>query len=299
MRQYIVDYASVDHDAPPDLAAARAAGVVGCIIRADYGRMRDDTFQRDAAHIVAAGMALGAYSFWLHGADAPIPSQETPEAELDAFDYETAGFFDGGKIAIPPMGDLEWPRGVAHTGLTRPQLMDSIRAHITTFRDHFGAWPLLYESGRVWNTTDKDTLADPPAPDLVDCPLALAHYVLAAGQPWDHEPHVPPTIPHPWDYAQTHSNYWFHQYQGDARGVPGFSSTVDVSVFNTLVPGDRSERVEWLRRRAGDAGPKATGDSLVYDAALFEFVKSVQKDHGLVVDGIVGLFTWEIFAWRL
>jgi GH25 family lysozyme M1 (1,4-beta-N-acetylmuramidase) len=299
--QYLADDAAVDHNVREPLVS-RAAGIVGAIYRADYGRYKDDTFALAAQKAIDAGLVLGGYSFGLHGAEA---GDLAMEAQVAAYAAETDRWYalgnPGARPILPPMVDFELPHGWRATGVAHPdELVASLDHEVALFEDEYGVPPIVYLSGRVWNTVDADALGGPAAtPRLKRCALALAHYDYAARAPWQRSPGSTPAIPKPWNWAGTRSNYWIHQYQGDAIGVPGYSNTVDMSVFHPLVPGDRSERVvDWLRpRAAAHDGPAPTGDPLVYDAALMRWVQEVQTDHKLDADAVIGLYTFEAMSW--
>ncbi|GGK25673.1 L,D-transpeptidase family protein [Salinarimonas ramus] len=55
-----------------------------------------------------------------------------------------------------------------------------------------------------------------------------------------------------------------------------------------LRPGARDARVPLLRARFGMEAPQAEAEARVYDVALAGAVEDFQREHGLVVDGIVG-----------
>jgi peptidoglycan hydrolase-like protein with peptidoglycan-binding domain len=154
-------------------------------------------------------------------------------------------------------------------------------------RDHYGAWPGMYTSARVWS----ENLGNHDAGELLECPLWLA-----APWPWKVETPVhldgapnysPKTIPRFGDAT----NYWLYQYQGDATQWPGFSSTVDANRFHIVARGSHGTIVRWLQRRVGafvdgDFGP------------LTELaVKAFQIKHGLLADGIVSPLTFAPLSW--
>lgn len=298
-RQFVIDYASVDGDPPPDEQALKDQGVVCAFIRADYGTWRDGTAHRDAQAMLDAGMALGFYTFQLHGRKVP-----SHEAEAAAFAAETDRWYKGGIAILPPMVDYEIPKGNASTGLSTSELEASLVAGVGAYRNEYGVDPILYISGRVYNTTDTDCLGNPPAgPELTECPLALAHYVYKTGQAtWYQDPGAPPTIPNPWndvvpprghEEGIVGDNFWFHQYQGDTRGIRGIRQA-DVSIFHPLGTGASGKRTVWAQRRIG-GGLVADGS---YGPKTEEAVKDLQADHRLPVTGYVDLFTFEAVSWR-
>ena len=59
-----------------------------------------------------------------------------------------------------------------------------------------------------------------------------------------------PPVPPPWGDA---TNWWIHQYQGDAVRLPGFpTGNVDMNRFNTMTRGATGDRVRWVQRRSGN-----------------------------------------------
>jgi peptidoglycan hydrolase-like protein with peptidoglycan-binding domain len=282
-----VDYASVDGNKPPDWKAAYAAGVRFTIVRGNYRTWIDPTLARDREAIRDAGIVLGEYMF-------PVPGPGNPSAaeQVAAFRRATDTLRT---VDLPPMIDVEFPHGVAATGLDRDGLLDWIRDAIALLRTAYGVWPLLYTSGRVWDGTDSDSLHAPPTPDLFECPLVLARYpfttriqaVMLPSRvdilPW-------PTPPASWGAG----NVWLHQYQGDALGVPGFSATVDLNRFKVPKLGEEGERIAWIRRRLGRPD---SGALTKYDAVDVAFVQAFQKKLGLVSDGVVGPKTFAALAW--
>lgn len=90
--------------------------------------------------------------------------------------------------------------------------------------------------------------------DLWSQPLWLkVPYFYKARRPW--HPESAPTSPHG----------WITQYQGDAVGVAGFSSTVDANVFT----------------------PRASAYELEYKLQGYT-ITEFQSAHGLQADGIIG-----------
>ena len=60
-----LDYASVDGNKKPDLAAAYKAGARFAFVRGAYGAWSDPTAKRDADDVRESGMVFGAYLFAL------------------------------------------------------------------------------------------------------------------------------------------------------------------------------------------------------------------------------------------
>lgn len=238
-----VDYASVDRNKLPDYKQLKVAGCEFVWLRASYGVMPDQTFARDWADLATAGFVRGAYMFPV------LPLTATPERQVQVFvdAVKAHGGLRPG-IDFPPCLDIEFPgHGIAATGLDRVGVMAWLRRAIAALRAVFGCWPILYTSGRVWNDHDADCLGNPPAPDLVECPLWLARYPYKTREPAVLPPPaglLAPPVPTPWGDA------WVaHQYQGDALGVPGMSSTVDVDRFRVARLGDHGGHVALAQRR--------------------------------------------------
>lgn len=270
-----VDYADVDGDKPPTFAAAWRAGVRIVITRADT------IAKRDAAAIAAAGMVRGVYlAPAFHVNDNPIAVVETYAAVAGLIPF----------VDLPPILDIEFPKGIAGTGRTRAGVMADIRLYVAAFRTKYGVEPILYDSGRVWDSTDTDTLAAPDAPDLVGCPQWVARYAVPyhVSPQLDHEPAEPP-VPHPWGAR----NWWLDQFQGDARGMAGFSSSVDLSRFNTASAGEDvcAPRINWIRAKLGLV---STG---MWDSDLTDALVAFQRSKNLTSDGIVGPRTFVALCW--
>src|SRR5215472_16978133 len=90
---------------------------------------------------------------------------------------------------------------------------------------------------------------------------------------------APPPVPPPWGDS---SNWWIHQYQGDAIGLPGFApGNVDMNRFHTTVRGDAGERVKWVQRRLRIA------QNGTFDAAMEGALRTFQARNGLPASGQV------------
>ncbi|MGA9812340.1 MAG: hypothetical protein WBQ64_06175 [Terriglobales bacterium] len=94
---------------------------------------------------------------------------------------------------------------------------------------------MIYTSERVW----REELSNLPAPDLIESPLWLKHYPFNKG-PARRDvavTRIPPPVPIPWG----DSNWWIHQYQGDAIQLPGFApGNVDMNRFGPMTAGASS-----------------------------------------------------------
>ena len=254
-----VDYASVDQNAAPNWTMFQRAGGSMVWIRASYAYYdqshrawslaHDSAFTRDWA-AVPKGITKGAYFF-------PVMSaSQTAEEQVAAF---AAAVKAGGGLEVgidfPPCIDVEFPQGIAGTGLDRAGCLAWLKRAVAAMRSTFGCWPFIYCSGRVWNDDDTDTLGDPPAPDLVSCPLWLARYQLATRLHAVLPPSFPPpTVPTPWG-----DEWHAHQGQGDAVGVPGLTSTADVDEWRGARP--RATPADTWRGRSASSRSSPTASS--------------------------------------
>lgn len=276
------DWAFPDGNKPPSLVDAKRAGLAGGIIRADFSTWKDPTLARDRDALRAAGLVYSAYTMPDYSATAPAP-----ETQVDvAFEY--AQLLPG--VDLPMWLDIEFSRGIAATGRTRPQLADFIGRALTQIKkNQHGAAAGAYSSARVLQTDDTDTLADLADDVLDDCWAWYARYLLATRQrarigDIDHIPDPPAT--------KALGRCDFDQYQGDAIQFPGFSSTVDCDVYRPIVFGDVGKRVQRLQRRIG-AQPDGK-----YGPLTDGLLKTFQAAHGLMpTGGVVDLQTWIKVAW--
>jgi GH25 family lysozyme M1 (1,4-beta-N-acetylmuramidase) len=280
-----IDCASVDENVNPDWVAARTqASIKFVFLRATHGTTPDSMFAKEWPAVKSAGLTRGAYMFLCFPHEGrPVPS---PEAQAKAF-LEVVGPLDRGDL--PGTIDVEFPGGRSATTLTAQEAIDWVRAACNVVAAQ-GTAPIIYTSGRAWRE-DLDNL---DAPDLVESPLWLAHYWCKPRQPAQLDTaslgaaYLDPPIPRPWGDRKC----FFAQYQGDALGVPGMSSTVDLSCFNVPGEGEHGGRVTWLQRRLGIA-PSGT-----FDTAMTSAVIEYQRAHELEPDGIIGPRTFAGLCWE-
>ena len=150
---------------------------------------------------------------------------------------------------------------------------------------------MIYTSQNVWNQ-----LSDPLAPDLSESPLWVKDYPFNPGPPRLSWPVPPPRLPRPWQErtkpVPKGNNWWIHQYQGDATGLPGFSTAkVDMNRFNTMVRGEVGDRVKWVQVRLGIA------QSGVFDASMEIALRAFQRSNGLVESSIIDPRTFAYLCW--
>jgi len=75
-------------------------------------------------------------------------------------------------------------------------------------------------------------------------------------------------LPAPWRVPGSPGAF-IEQFQGDAIGVPGFSSTTDLNLFRTYVASRLDPRTTWVQARLSDFGFRcATNDVAVIAAAI-------------------------------
>lgn len=280
------DYASVDDNAPPDFVDAKEAGARFVIPRAIYGRPArgqthpgpfiDPVWARDKDRIKQAGLRRSAYLFLCF--EKPGVQTPQPEEQAQAFiDYVQLEPFKD----YAPMFDVE--EASPSMGADKMYLW-TLRA-AQKLRAHYGVWPGMYTSARVWA---ENLNHHSPGP-LLNCPLWLA-------KPWpwlartpvhlDGAPAYSPTLIPEW------GNQWFlYQYQGDAVDWPGFSQTVDANRFRTFGEGAKGRHVVWAQQRLGIA---ADG---VFGPQTKSAVQKLQAKHGLAADGIIGSDTFAPLCW--
>ena len=283
-----IDCASVDDGVNVEWGTATREGRVSfALVRGAYGDDADAAFERSWRALKDNAVPRGAYLFLrfpLIG--RPPPADPTTQAERFA-----ATIGDLGPGDFPPTIDVEFESkdGRAGTGLTAAQAIEWVAAAWRVLAARYRAAPLIYTSARIW----QEELDDAPAPELVDSPLWLA-------KPWPWSVRSPahrdtaffddgrhdPGVPTPWG-----SQWFIHQYQGDALGFPGFPSTVDINRFRPIPLGATGDHVRWIQRRLGIA-TSGTFDAATRDATIVH-----QRAHGLVADGVVGPRTFASLCW--
>ncbi len=283
-----VDYASIDGNRAPNLDRARGAGIRFAIVRGAWGTSIDPHLARDWPALGAAGMVRGAYLFLQHPRRGQ-PAPAAPDVQARALLAAIRALGPRAPLDLPPALDVELPgAGRSETGLTARQVLDRVLLAWRTLRDGCGVSPLVYTSSRVWH----EDLADLDAPDLYDSPLWIkTPYYWAIRKPWDPTRSTPiGALPAPWKGVYG-NRVWLHQIQGDATGCPGFSATVDGNHFLAMRAGETGDRVRWVQHQLGVA---MTG---AYDTRTVEAVKSLQRNHRLQVDGVVGPQTFAALCW--
>lgn len=280
-----VDYGSVDEGGAPDFAAAKKAGVRFVIPRAIYGRpvtrngkapFRDPVWARDKDAIKAAGLQRTAYLFICfdkRGTYTPTP-EEQAQAYIDYVQLEPFKDF-------VPMIDVE---EAVPTMAAEAMYLWVLRV-AQKLRDHYGAWPGMYSSARVWAENLKHHSPGP----LLNCPLWLS-------KPWPWQIRTPIHLDGAPAYSPTlipeFSNQWFvYQYQGDATQCPGFQRTVDANRFRTFGEGAKGAHVVWAQHRLAI---EADG---IFGPVTTQKVKELQTKYKLAADGIIGPATFAPLCW--
>ena len=284
-----LDCADVESTASTSWSLAKANGPISfAIIRAAYGKTADVSFQTSWPAIKAVGITRGAYLFLRFpkkGSSAP----PDPKTQAQAF-VNTVGPLD--HTDFPPVIDVEFPgNGRKDTGLTPTQALAWVRSAWRALASAYSVTPIIYTSARVWSE-DLNNIA---AGVLARSPLWLARYFYGANTTAVRDPVAlgsgfqDPPVPPPWGDA---GNWWIHQFQGDAIGLPGFARTVDMDRFNTTIQGAKGDLVKWMQGQLGIA------QSGTFDAALTKRVIGFQAAKGLVADGIVGPKTFVALCWN-
>src|SRR5260221_4690776 len=237
-----VDLASVDDPGQPHWDTSKMNGFSFVFLRAAWGAAPDVFYGPQISFLKALDLPYGPYLFLRFPFRGGTPAQ--PELQVQAL-IKTAGNLS----PFPPVLDIEFPgNGFSETGLTHEQGLNWIRRAWKALKDHYGVAPIIYTSARVWI----EDLGDPKTPDLVESPLWLARYALAARQLCQLTTNSPsPPVPSPWGTTSDTDNWWIHQYQGDALGVPGFGCAVDLNRFNYMKIGAKGLRVKWVQKRLG------------------------------------------------
>jgi GH25 family lysozyme M1 (1,4-beta-N-acetylmuramidase) len=282
-----IDTASVDENKNPDWMRAKAQVPIDfAIIRSNFGTVPDPVFPRDWPKLTEAGIVRGAYLFlrFPHSTRGRPPD---PVAQAKAF-IATVRNLD--QSDLPPTLDVEFPgEGRKETGMTARQLLDGVRGAWKTLRDYYRVAPIIYTSARVWN----EDLCNLPAPDLAESPLWVKYYPFRKGparyglQTFAGGRFNPP-VPPPWGDP---TNWWIHQYQGDAVRLPGFTGTVDMNRFNTMIRGATGDRVRWVQRRLG------VPQSGAFDASTERALRAFQNKKGIGADGVINPRTFALLCW--
>jgi GH25 family lysozyme M1 (1,4-beta-N-acetylmuramidase) len=286
-----LDSFGLDGNKTRDWARAKAEGpITFAIFRSNWGASADSAFASEWRRMKDAGLVRGAFLFlrFPHPeVDRKYGRPADPVAQATAVTKTLPlGMIERGDL--PPTLDVEFPGNRSKTGMSAQQCLEHVRAARRVLNNYYGVAPIIYTSARVW----RDDLLNLPAPDLVESPLWLAHYPFNKG-PARRDRMVsqvaPPPVPPPWGDS---GNWWIHQYQGDAIGLPGFApGNVDMNRFHTTVRGDTGERVKWVQRRLGIA------QNGTFDDAMEAALRTFQARNGLLASPQVDPRTFAYLCW--
>jgi V8-like Glu-specific endopeptidase/GH25 family lysozyme M1 (1,4-beta-N-acetylmuramidase) len=270
------------------VAAKNQVPISFAIFRSNYGTFKDTTYAKEWPRIKSAGLVGGAYLFlrFPHpDADQKYGPCPAPAKQAQAL-IDTVGKIDPSDL--PPTLDVEFPGGRAKTGMSADQCLNHVRIAWKVLKDYYRAAPIIYTSARVW----QEDLADRKASDLTESPLWLAYY-----GPFKKGPaifgktvtRINPPVPPPWGDK---TNWWIHQYQGDALRLPGFATgNLDMNRFNALVKGTSGDRVRWVQRRLGIT------QNGVFDAAMETALARFQQGRNLPAYPVVDPRTFAHLCW--
>lgn len=266
-----VDYASVDGNKVPDFVAAKNAGCRFVLVRGGYTSsgvtFRDSCLTRDRQSAKLLGLTFGAYMI-LGYPSKSVYSMSSPEDQVHNF---VTAYGKRGLGELPPSLDVEFSRGRISTKFTAREALDWIERAYAALSDVYGT-VMVYSSARVWreDLDDRESALLGQAPLWIKTPYPYqarkAPHLEAQGELG--------ALPPPWRYPHS-PGVWLRQFQGDAIGYPGFSSTIDLNVWH-------ENQNQWLIDRVGDGHPNG----------LLGAVKSYQRGNGLLPDGIVGPATF-------
>lgn len=283
-----VDFGAIDSNRNPDFNAAKSAGVGFCIrkaFQAPYGE--DAGFVEDWKKMLAADVVRGAYVF------PDVRAAALPASQQVALFFDVVTKAGGMRPGdLPPAMDVEFPGGKLPRAI--PEIVAVLEEFATAMRDAFGMWPLLYTSARVWDGTDTDALRGPASWLPQRCPLWVkTGYVHHAGAHISvTSPTGRPRLPNAW-VSLPSPGAWVHQWDGDQRGLAGFTSTVDVNRALILSADSNyldAQRVSWVQRMLS---LEVTGR---WDATLDAAVRALQASAGLDTDGVIGVRTFAHLA---
>lgn len=267
-----LDYASVDGNKPPNFELAYSAGCRFAVVRGAYTvsgtSVTDFHMLRDREKARESGLTFGAYLIL----GFPLPGRWSQASAAEQVGTFARVLGKRKRTELPPCLDVEFPNGRKATGLSARAALAWIESAYSLLTDVYGIVS-VYTSARVWSE-DLDGL---DSPLLATAPLWIkTPYQWQARNP-PHLGNLPAIgeLPRPWRTPSS-PGVWCRQFQGDAIGYPGFTSTVDLNEW-------RFPRVEtpWLVERAGE-----------HPNGLAYAIRAYQAGHGLIADGIVGPATF-------
>ncbi len=285
MTTHGIDYGAIDGNHRPDFIAARKAGVSFCfrkLYQSPYGG--DTGFEDEWSGLAAADIVRAAYIFpdVRSGAVKALVQVQGAARYLAA----CGGLRDGD---MAPAMDVEFPGG----HLPRPiaDCVQFLEEFASAMFDVFGCWPILYTSARVYDGSDTDALHAPNSWLSLRCPLWVKTGYLHAAGGHANLAAIPtgrPRIPLAWA-GRTSPGAWVNQWDGDQRGLPGMSSTVDLNRFLGLSRATATAydagRIGWVR---GKLGVPTTNNGDLWGNDLDDALIAWQTSVGLVADGDIG-----------
>ncbi len=281
-----IDSASVAGNKNIDWAKAKAEGPANFVIlRSNYGDQEDAQYAKEITRANDARLVTGAYSF----VRFPRNGKKAPDMLSQAAALiKTYRKFN---VDLPPIMDIEFPgNGAKETGMTPNKLNSELTVFYHEIINTLKVRPIIYTSARVW----RDDLKNLNNPAFSLSPLWLARYPFKEGPAKRDAAYFTngvgdPPVPPPWGDS---TNWWFHQYQGNASGFPGFNGKVDMNRFNTMILGAKGDRVKWVQRSLKIS---QTGN---FDKNMLKAVKAFQGSNALVDDGVIGPKTFARLAWE-
>ena len=288
-----IDTASVAGNKNIDWVKAKAKGQVSfAIIRSNYGTSEDKLFNKEWPRIQDAGITRGAYLFLRFPHPKHGMKDIGPVAQAKAM-CKTVGRLN--VEDFPPVLDVEFPGGRKVTGLSVDECIERVRKAWAVLHDYYKTPPIIYTSARVW----KEDLKNQVVLEFLDSPLWLARYYFKGPPMLDASKFVgnkyDPPVPTPW---LDEANWAAHQYQGDTKGLPGFpTGNLDMNRFNPLVKGDKGQRVRWLQMKLNSYIGGTDKVDGIFGNKTEKLLKTFQRFHSLIQDGIVGPKTFACLCW--
>lgn len=282
---YGADLADVDEDKNTDWIAAKNAGLSFVFERGNWGTFQDAEPARDRAAIHAAAITYGGYA----GPSIGV-QYAAPEPQIDSA-IAALGLVPFRDFAL--VFDIEFPHGIAGTGMTLDEIAAWIARADAQCVKRLGVPFIPYSSARVLDGTDTDCLRGVLNKLLAGRPPWLARYSVARNLPGQTSPDqveavAEPPVP---AYVGDPHGWMIRQWQGDARHVTGFSSTVDLDKWNRLKPGSSGSFVRWCQARVGAS---IDGD---YGTLTANAVERFQAAHGLPTHGEIDPATGGALTW--
>ncbi len=175
-----------------------SSNVYFAMIKASDGQTIDNKFQINWKNAQGAGLACGAYHFWL--------PQVTGKKQAETL-IRQIGFLQKGDL--PPVLDIEDASHAKFTGLTTSNLENNIQEFLDTVQTKFGIAPIIYTNPGFWKEKMKNS-------------TKFSNYLLWIA---NYSPKDEPTLPGGWPT-------WEFWQLTDSGRVDGISGVVDLNIFN-------------------------------------------------------------------